>query len=101
MEVLPSSLTSSLWGPDCSSTARMQRAPPILINSDESRVRVARAQKSNGRLPIHATVGDRTRYILLLAPPNNFSTSATITSSPAKSIFPTRCQRITPCRSIT
>ena len=36
-------------------------------------------------------------YILLLPPANNLSTSATITSSPARSILPTRCHRITPC----
>ncbi len=39
----------------------------------------------------------RTRYILPPPPANNFSTSATITSAPARSMLPTRCQRITPC----
>lgn len=40
-------------------------------------------------------------YILLLPLANNFSTSSTITSAPANSMFPTRCQRMTPFWSIT
>src|SRR5262249_4194045 len=38
----------------------------------------------------------RAPHILFLSPANSFSTSAIITSAPANSIFPTRCQRITP-----
>ena len=47
--VLPSflSLFTKGW-PDCSPIARMQRAPPGLINFDSSCVRVARVEESNG-----------------------------------------------------
>ena len=40
------------------------------------------------------------RALHILLPPsvaNNFSTSAIMTSEPASSILPTRCQRMTPC----
>ncbi len=77
-------------GSDVSLTARIDRPPPNFLNLSGS----WRAVSEHREISIPA-------HYILFPPANSFSTSARITSAPANSILPTRCQRMTPFWSIT